>query len=258
MGLHFLRGNPQTPKGHAIFVARSSSDPRLVYCTYCVVPPIPMSIAKYLPPLFAAQLPPAELRDASNIPGMAIPPMLEEVKSLEYLEMLAERRDDDLCDLGTISSKDEGMRMQMAALNSNEYGQLYASYMSRFSQVSDTFTPAINEPTHFDGVDADDLLMQAMSDRQKLAELGKLIGVARYATEGHDTHQLDETKKRMQHIANLLPDKYRGSELVAAAIDSSERGAKLAELYLSRAYKLVDEEYADIPSIERAIRDLQQ
>jgi hypothetical protein len=82
--------------------------------------------------------------------------------------------------------------------------------------------------------------------------------VARYATEGHDTHQLDETKKRMHHIANLLPDKYRGSELVAAAIDSSERGAKLAELYLSRAYKLVDEEYADIPSIERAIRDLQQ
>src|SRR5438874_10647882 len=96
MGIQFLRGNAQSPKGHAIFIARSSSNPRVVFATYCVVPPIPMSLAKYLPPLFAAQIPAEDLQDATNVAGMPIPPMLEEGFSMEHLEMLAARRDDDL------------------------------------------------------------------------------------------------------------------------------------------------------------------
>jgi hypothetical protein len=257
MTLRFLRGNPQAPKGHAILVARSAGDARTVYCTYCVVPPIPMSLAKYLPPLFAAQLPPEELRDATNVPGMPIPPMLEEGFSIEYLQRLAERRDDDLCDLGTLSSRDEGTRLQMAALSSSEYGQLYTTYMSTMSQV---IAPAqeLLESKPLDETDTEELLLQTMPDRQKLAELGKLVGTARYAIEGHDTGLLHKTQRDMERIVSHLAEKYRGSDLIAAAINPQERGARLAELYLSRAYKLLDEEYADIPAIERAIRELQQ
>jgi hypothetical protein len=254
MALRFLRGNPQAPRGHAIFIARSS-DARVVYCTYCVVPPIPMSLAKYLSPLLAAQIPTEELQDVTNIAGMPIPPMLEEADSLEYLEMLAERRDDDLCDIGTLSSRDEMTRMQMAALSSQEYAQLYATYKSSFEQIS---APAASEAPPLDDLDAEELLLQAMPDRQKLTELGKLVGVARYALEGRgDTSLLNDTKRRMQRIAGMLAPKYRGAELVAAAINPDERGARLAELYLSRAFKLLDEEYADIPGIERSIRELQ-
>jgi len=97
-----------------------------------------------------------------------------------------------------------------------------------------------------------------MTDRQRLAELGKLAGVARYALEGHDAHQVQDTKQRMWHIAEPLAEKYRSAELIEAAFDPKERGTRLAELYLERAYKLLDEEYADIPGIERAIRDLQE
>jgi hypothetical protein len=61
----------------------------------------------------------------------------------------------------------------------------------------------------------------------------------------------------MQRITSRLAEKYRSSELVTSAVDSRERGAQLAELYLSRAFKLLDEEYADIPAIERSIRELQ-
>lgn len=255
--MRFLRGNSQAPKGHAILIAHSASNPQVIYCTYCVVPPIPMSLAKYLPPMFAAQLPADELRDAANTPGgMPIPPMLEEGKTLRQLELLAERRDDDLCDIGTVSANDEGMRMQMAAISSSEYGQLHANYMSSFSDTSDTF-PEIGGSASLDELDAEELLLQTMSDRQKLTELGKLVGTARYVLEGHDTALLQETKQRMQRIANLLAEKYRGSELVNAAVDPSERGAKLAQLYLNRAFKLLDEEYADIPDIERSIRELQ-
>ena len=129
MGIHFLRGNAQAPKGHAIFVARSARDSRVVYSTYCLIPPIPMSLAKYLPPLFAAQIPTEELQGAAGVAGLPIPPMLEDGLSIEQLESLAERRDDDLCDLGTVSSE-EVERMQLASLSSQEYAQLYATYLT--------------------------------------------------------------------------------------------------------------------------------
>ncbi len=262
MTMHFLRGNSQAPRGHAIFIARSSSDPRTVYCTYCIVPPIPMSLAKYLPPMFASQISPEDLGEAgSGTKGMPIPPMLEEGKTMAQLEMLAERRDDDLCDIGTVSGQDQGMRLQMAAMSSEEYGQLYEKYISSFGSLSTSSPFEISgndEPKPLDDVDADELLLQTMSDRQKLAELGKLIGMARYAVEGHDNAELKETQRRMQRIADLLAEKYRGTQLVAAAVDPKPQGAELAGLYLSRAYKLLDEEYAEIPNIERSIRDLQE
>jgi len=258
MGIQFLRGNAQSPKGHAIFIARSSSNPSVVFATYCVVPPIPMSLAKYLPPLFAAQIPAEDLQDAANVAGMPIPPMLEEGFNMEHLEMLAARRDDDLCDIGSVNSRDEVARMQMATLSSQEYAQLYASYISSESQVSSPAASKIAEPQPLDELDAEDLLLQTMSDRQKLVEIGKLVGTARYALDGHDTNLLQDTKRRMQRIAANLAEKYRGNEIVAAAIDPKQQSARLAELYMSRAYKLLDEEYADIPDIERAIRELKE
>src|SRR5579859_2099776 len=258
MDMRFLRGNPQAPKGHAIFIARSTSDPRVVFCTYCIVPPTPLSLAKYLPSFLAAQLPAEELRDANNVNVMPIPPMLEEGSSFEHLQMLAERRDDDLCDLGSINPKDEGVRMQRVAEGCQEYGQLYLTYTLTFQQVSAmplTEIGATDEP--LDDLDPEDLLMQTMTDRERLTELGKLIGMARYALEGHDTNLLEETKRKMQRTAGRLAEKYRSYDLMSAAVDSSERGARLAELYLERGFKLLDEEYADIPRIERAIRELQ-
>jgi hypothetical protein len=106
-------------------------------------------------------------------------------------------------------------------------------------------------------MDADELLVETMSERQKLAELGKLVGMARYAVDGHDHALLQDTKQRMERIACRLPEKYRATELVIAATGNRSHSAKLADLYLSRAYKLLDEEYAAIPPLDRAIRDLQ-
>jgi hypothetical protein len=257
MSIRFLRGDSQAPKGHAIFVARSSNDARSILSTYCVVPPIPLSLAKYLPSFLASQLSQEELQDATNVPVMPIPPMLEEGSSLEHLQTLADRRDDDLCEIGTVNPREEAQRMQLVAQACQEYGQYYVSYAAAF-----TDTPSIeaveDEPAVLDDLDAEELLIQTMTDRQRLAELGKLIGVARYALEGRDTQSLQETKRRMQRITSLMPDKYRSSELINAAVDPSDKGSRLAELYLERGYKLLDEEYAEIPRIERAIRELQQ
>jgi len=218
---------------------------------------MPLSLAKYLPSFLASQLSPEDLQEATNVPVMPIPPMLEEGSTLERLQMLAERRDDDLCDIGTVSPKDEGARMQLVAQGCQEYGQFYVNFASTFAQLPSIAAVAEDAPIALDDMDADELLIQTMTDRQRLAELGKLVGVARYALEGHDEQQLQGARERMRRVAEALPDKYRTDELLSAAFDPSERGARLAELYLERAYKLLDEEYADIPGIERAIRELQ-
>ena len=257
MTIRFIRGDSQAPKGHAIFFARSTTNSRTVLATYCVVPPMPLSLAKYLPSFLASQLSPEDLQEATNVPVMPIPPMLEEGNSLERLQMLAERRDDDLCDIGTVNPKDEGARMQLVAQGCQEYGQFYVNFASSFIQADNYPSIEDEAPIALDDLDADELLIQTMTDRQRLAELGKLVGVARYALDGHDEHQLQETRQRMGRIARSMPDKYRGTELTDAAFDPGQRGARLAELYLERAYKLLDEEYADIPDIERAIRELQ-
>lgn len=254
MGIQFLRGNSQAPKGHAIFIARSRSNSQVVYSTYCLVPPIPMSIAKYLPPLFAAQIPSEELQGANNIAGMPIPPMLEEGMSVEQLETIAERRDDDLCDIGTVSNE-EVERMQMATISSQEYAQLYASSIKQVPPLH-AQKSSLESSSSKEEVDADQLLLQSMSERQRLAEVGKLVGMARYALEGKDTAALQDTKQRIERVMALLPEKYRGNEIISAAFAPNARGAKLAELYLSRAYKLLDEDYAEIPGIESAIREL--
>jgi hypothetical protein len=213
-----------------------------------------MSLAKYFPPIFAAQIPLEELQGAASVSGMPIPPMLEEGMTLEQLEELAERRDDDLCDIGTISSE-EVERMQAASVNCQEYAHLYSSAIAQKRPIQRKATSS--EPLKIDDLDTDELLFDTMPERQKLAELGKLIGTARYALDGHDTKQLQETKHQMERIIRRLPEKYRGPELVAAATGNRASSGRLAELYLSRAYKLVDEEYADIPGIDRAIQELQ-
>jgi hypothetical protein len=72
----------------------------------------------------------------------------------------------------------------------------------------------------------------------------------------HDDRQLTEVAAQMGRVAATLPEKYRAGMLVDAALRADAPGAQLAELYLQRAYKLLDEDYASIPPIEQRIREL--
>jgi len=251
--MRFLRGDARSPKGHAIIFARSTRNANNVLSTYCIVLPIPMSLAKFIPPMFASQFPIEGLGGAGGeTKQMPLPPILEDSKTLTQLESLAEHRGDDLCEIGTVNPDDPMALLQMAAMSCEEYGSLYDTYAATFEQD----TPSLDAP--LDDLDTDELFLQAMSERQRLAELGKYVGIARYAIEGHDSSQLQETQRKMQHLVGMLPEKYRGTQLIAAALDSNERGARLASLYLERAYKLLDEQYSEIPGLERAIRELQE
>ena len=56
MDLTFERGDPSRPCGHALLYFTTGS-PERVLATYLVIPPIALNLAKYMPPMFAANLP---------------------------------------------------------------------------------------------------------------------------------------------------------------------------------------------------------
>jgi hypothetical protein len=106
-------------------------------------------------------------------------------------------------------------------------------------------------------LDVDNLLLQVMPDREKVGRLARLAGTLRYAIEGGDTRLVDETVGEMEQVGRHLTDKYRSGELIAAARSSEPRGAQLAELYLERCYRLVDEDYAAMADLDSRIEALQ-
>jgi hypothetical protein len=253
--LRFELGDPQAPRGHAILYARASGASGAsgrYLATYCIVLPIPFSIGKYLPPILAGQMPmeamEQSLPDASAMP---IPLMLEDASSLAALRQLAERRGDDLCDMGTLVIGDDSHRLTFAAEACNEYGQLYGDYRRGWP---DPETPMSSPP--LDELDVESVVAMALPERQRLGEVARLIGQARYAMETGDRKQLETATIHLRNVARSLPEKYRADQMVEAALRTDAIGPHLAELYLQRAYKLADEQYIDIPPIEQEIREL--
>jgi hypothetical protein len=92
-----------------------------------------------------------------------------------------------------------------------------------------------------------------MPDRDKVGRLARLAGTLRYAMEGGDTRQVEDTVGEMERIGRHLSDKYRPAELIAAARSPGPKAAQLAELYLERCYRLVDEDYAAMAELDSKI-----
>lgn len=261
MSLRFERGDEHAPRGHAILYARLSGSGERYVATYCVTLPISFSLGKYLPPMFAGQFPADALGESGGMTAMPIPPMLEDVESLDALIQMAEARDDDLCDIGLLLISDDSQRMTFAAEACADYGRSYAAYQSRWPATVSSGgqaggggagEPAGKQP------DAAVVAASALPERDRLGEIARLIGQARYAIDGHDARLLGDVSGQLRDLAGTLPDKYRADQLAEAAVRPDATGAHLAQLYLQRAYKLLDEDYISIPPIEQQIRELRE
>ena len=266
MELRFIRGVREAPRGHAIIIVRPASGPALA--TYCVVLPITFSIGRYIPPILASQLPMEGLRDMGNSPGvMPVPPMMEDIEDADALIGLAELRDDDVVEISGLSYGQENQRMELAALTSAEYHELYQRYTAKRQPPSHTLggsaaTRPLDMPPQTPIAPEDDPLSTLLADstpgteREYLSEVATLIGTLRYAQEGHDERLLTETKRSLRRASAPLPDKYRAEDLINAALIPGERGQRLTELYLTRAYRLLAEDYSALAEIEQQIQEL--
>jgi hypothetical protein len=236
---------------------RDGDAPGNVWATYLIVAPIKMDLGKYIPAAFASQL--SGQLSAAAPSAYPLPPVPEKFDGgLPALERLAALRSDDLIDGGTLRMSDPLYALQPVTDIGTQYAEKCAAYLE---SAVDTPDAVADEPASGAGarqaeVDVDELLLQVMPDREKVGRLARLTGTLRYAVEGADARQIDETVADMERVARHLSDKYRPAELIAAARSSEGRSAQLAELFLERCYRLVDEDYAALADIDRRIEAL--
>jgi hypothetical protein len=245
MLLDFERGNSAEPKGHALAYVRDGQKPDEIFATYLVVPPIAIDLAKYMPPMFASKISMADVESVSAIP---LPPVPERVEGLDYLKRLAENRGDDVLNLGTVDTSDVQVMLAQVSDAAQEYLRVYSAHIGSLPQDDESVEP--------NGSTVDDFLFGLMSDRDKLGELTKRLGKLRYAVEGGDDALAEETVVEMEGLGAHLAAKYKVAEITAAARLPQDRGRKLSELYVARCYKICDEDYLAVESIDRAIAEL--
>lgn len=246
MTVSFERGDPSRPRGHALVYFRESLDPSRIRASYLVVAPIEMDLAKYVPPMFAAQL---SALVPSGPTAMPLPPVPEPVESLDWLLRLAAAREDDVIDGGTLDpSSPQQMIMRTSELAS-EYAALWAEYASRLPEEA----TAEESPTALP--DVDDLLLSILSDSEKISRIARLAGTLRYAVEAGDAVLAQDAERDILRIGRHLAPAYRIDDVLAAARHRSPEGRKLLELYLDRCYKLAAEDYAALERLDREIAE---
>ena len=244
----FERGDPSAPRGHALVFFRETLDPDRVRASYLVFAPIEMDLAKYVPPMFAAQI---SGMMPSGPTALPLPPVPEPVDSLEWLERLAEARHDDLLDGGSIDPTNPQQMMVVTTELAAEYAALWTEHASRLTEA-----PAPLEAGPASLPDVDELLISVMSDSEKVGRLAKLAGTLRYAVEVGDERLANDTVADMERVGRQLPASYQLDRLLAAARDPDTSGGRLLELYVERCYKLAAESYTDLERLDREIAEL--
>src|SRR5215208_4461074 len=194
MQLSFELGDATRPRGHALIYFRGPRD--AVLATYVVVPPIPIEFGKYLPSMFAA-----------HMQSLALPPLLEPMESQAALERLARLREDDLVCGGSLPSDGPEHLLQAAAEGAQAYAEVYAAHAASAAPAERETSRSLPE------LDTEDILLQLMSDRDRLSEMAKRTGQLRYAVEGGDAAGITEAIQAMERVARYLAAKYRCAEL---------------------------------------------
>lgn len=242
MAVRFESGDPDRPRGHALLYYRTTDD--TILGTYVVVLPIAINPAKYIPPAFAARI-----AEASTVAATALPPIPEQMESVELVKRLAELRGDDLLDGGVVTPDPERLMLQTHEI-ANEYAERYKRMVDALPSLSQPVEPP--EPP-----DEDELRWVLMGEKERIGELAKLTGQLRYAVDGGDEHLRRATVEKMERLRRHLPEKYRIGEFLTGAQRPGEAGRRLAELYIDRCYKLGNEQYETLADLDREIAELE-
>ncbi|MCH7593466.1 MAG: hypothetical protein IIB27_03050 [Chloroflexi bacterium] len=245
MDLIFERGDPNAPRGHALVYFRDTANPESIAATYLILLPVSVDLKKYVPPFLAGQMP---MGGAADLSAFAFPPAPESVESHSFLVSIAEARSDDLIFGGNRPLSDAASLMVVIGEVLSEYGDRYHAAGRSPAELAGT-GDALAESAFT----VDDAPYSAMSEADQLNELTKFTGRLRYAAEGGDTETAGEATAHMRAIALHVAENRFIDRLINAALDKSEVGGKLAQLYLERAYALYQEDYLRVKSLDEDI-----
>ena len=261
MDLSFDIGDPQRPKGHAVLYFRVDTEPDKVYATYVVTLPIKSDLGKYVPPFLATHLGGLPLNDLS---AFAMPPLPEPVDSHAELERISQMRQDDLVYAGSMFSFDLPRMMESVTEAVQAYSDLWVerfgdAEVSTVGVIEEAATPEPAAPDADDdqSFQVNEVLFGLMSESDKLAELARLLGSMRFAAEGGDAGTVDEMSREITTLARHLPETFQVSSLLAVAKDTSQKGSRLAQLYLDRCFRLSAGDYSAVQGLDDEIRALE-
>lgn len=273
MDLQFEIGDSRRPRGHALLYFRVDTEPDRVYGTYIITLPITADLTKYVPPFLAAHLGSGGSGPLANFSAFAMPPMSELVEGgYDHLVRLANRRDDDLVYGGNMFSYDLARMMESVAQAVQEYfdacsradpgaGALSvpADDAARPEAFSSPLSGEEDSPeADTGGLGVNEVLWSFMSQGDRLAEMGRLLGRLRFAQEGNDDPAIAEIIAEMTALGRHLPEEFNIGSLVNVAGDTSPHGAQLAQLYLDRCYRLSSGDTEQVRRIDEAIRNLER
>ena len=80
----------------------------------------------------------------------------------------------------------------------------------------------------------------------------------RFAAETQDTQMQGEAKDELQTLARHLPEDYRADRILEVSTDTSEKGTRLAKLYLDRCYSLSEGDNQKVETIDDEISALEK
>ena len=245
MNLDFRLGDATRPRGHALAFFETSDGQ--ILATYLVIAPITIDLAKYIPPMFSAQM---SAFATQEITAMPLPPMPEPFAAgVRELERLARFRDDDLIFCGPIDPRQMERLLMVASEAGQSYVALYKNWQSRAPDAE------VSHPTS-SALEVGDVMLSLMSEYDRITELARMISKLRYAVETNDPTMTQDTLAEMRQVGEHLAAKYRITELIDTASGKGVTASRLAELYLERCFKLAAEEYGEIPGIEAEINRL--
>ena len=260
MDLTFDRGDYRRPKGHALVYFRVDTEAGQLYATYVVILPVKADFGKYVPPFLASHLGNLPLNDFS---AFAMPPVPEPVDGYQELQRLSELREDDLIFGSSMFSFDLPRMMESTTEAVQAYAQLCADYFDRDSVSAPPQRAAVGPP-EADAADSDtsyqvnEVLFSLMSERDKLAELSRLLGKLQFAQEGRDANMTGEVTEEITALSRHLPEEFQVPNLLAAAREATAKGSRLAQLYLDRCFRLSDGDAGSAQALAAQIAELQR
>ena len=247
MDFTFERGSADSPRGHALIYFQNLHDAGELLATYLVVLPMLVDVSKYVPPFLMNQIGDVGAKDLS---AFAFPPAPEPVSGFDYIQSLAESREDDILFGGSISTSD------------------ITSLLGTINEAIGWYADLCIDPTQFDSpaleesadeeLSVNDVLYGLMSDQDKLSELTHLVGRLRDAVGSGDSALAGETRTEIMTLGRHLPDSHQVPRLADAAGSGGSDAGHRASLYLQRCFHLIAEEYVKLGQIEDEIRSLEE
>ena len=265
MDLTFEKGDAQRPRGHAVVYFRVDTEPDKVYASYMVVLPVRADFGKYVPPFLASHLGNLPLNDFSSF---AMPPVPEEVNSYDELERLSDLRQDDLVFGSSMFSFDLPRMMEAITDAVQSYAELCTDFYERQGLGGAPAAESLPAGAAGEGEEQEDdldasfsvneVLFSLMSERDKLAELSRLLGKLQFAQEGQDEGMTGEVTEEITALSRHLPEEFQVLNLLAAAQEANSQGSRLAQLYLDRCFRLSDGDMGSVAALDVEIRELRR